>query len=73
METPLPRIFFALIGIAIQIVFACFVYTILMVRNYVFDDPDDEPMEIKIKKSDVEKGQKENLSTWISKTQCKVR
>ena len=64
MEPPLPRIFFVLIGISIQIVFACFVYAILMVWSYVFDDPDDDEKEIKINKSDVEKGQKENLSTY---------
>ena len=64
MEPPLPRIFFVLIGISIQIVFACFVYVVLMVWSYVFDDRDDDPMEIKIKESDVEKGQKENLSTY---------
>ena len=43
---------------------------------YVFDNPDDDPMEDKITKSDVEKGQKENLSTywnWISKTQCNIK
>ena len=77
MEPPLPRIFFVLIGISIQIVFACFVYAILMVWSYVFDKADDDdPKEIKIKKSDVEKGQKENLSTywnWISKTQCNIK
>ena len=65
MEPPLPRIFFVLIGISIQIVFACFVYAILMVWSYVFDKADDDdPKEIKIKKSDVEKGQNENLSTY---------
>ena len=67
MEPPLPRIFFVLIGISIQIVFACFVYAILMVWSYVFDKADDDdPKEIKIKKSDVERGQIESQN---SKTQ----
>ena len=60
METPLFRIIFVLCGIALY----C---TVIMACSYFFDDPDDDDlMEIKIKKSDVERGQIESQS---SKTQ----
>ena len=54
METTLHPLFIVLLGIAIQIVFACFVYGLLMVLNYVFVDLVDDQ---EVKKFDVEKGQ----------------
>ena len=59
METPLPPIFIFMLGIAVQIVFACFIYVVFMAWNFLLVDPFDDSLEVteEYKKSDLEKGQ----------------
>ena len=46
METPIPPIFIFMLGIAVQIVFACFIYAVFMAWNFLFVDPVDDSLEI---------------------------
>ena len=59
METDIPPIFIVLLGIAIlvaiQFVFACLIFGVLMVWNFIVVDPVNNSSEVK--KSDLEKGQ----------------
>ena len=59
METPIPPIFIFMLGIAVQIVFACFIYAVFMAWNFLFVDPVDDSLEVteEYKRSDLEKGQ----------------
>ena len=58
METDIPPIFIVLLGIAIlvaiQFVFACLIFGVLMVWNFIVVDPVNNSSEVK--KSDLEKG-----------------
>ena len=59
METDIPPIFIVLLGIAIlvaiQFVFACLIFGVLMVWNFIVVDQVNNSSEVK--KSDLEKGQ----------------
>ena len=56
METTIPQfLFIFLVAISIQIIFACLVYGVLMVLNFIFAEPVEEFSEVK--KSDLENGQ----------------
>ena len=56
METTIPHfLFIFLVAITIQIIFAWFVYGILMVLNFIFAEPVEDSLEVK--KSDLENGQ----------------
>ena len=56
METPIPHfLFIFLVAITIQIIFACLVYGVLMVLNFIFAEPVEDSLVVK--KSDLEKEQ----------------
>ena len=67
-----------MLGIAVQIVFACFIYAVFMAWNFLFVDLVDDSLEVteEYKKSDLEKGQRVqkywawtvHLESWIPKT-----
>ena len=71
-----------MLGITVQIVFACFIYAVFMAWNFLFVDPVDDSLEVteEYKKSDLEKGQTYlqrvqkywawtvQLESWIPKT-----
>ena len=56
METTMPQfLFIFLVAITVQIIFACFVYGVLMVLNFIFAEPVEDSLVVK--KSDLEKEQ----------------